>query len=59
MVDARANHDQVSWKDVVQGEVKGGCQIGVIMRRDGRVSKALADTVDDYEVKVSHAIREE
>lgn len=51
-----------AWKDIVQGEVRdsndGVAEI-VLVRRDGRPGRALADTVDDHEMRVSHAIRNE
>jgi glutamyl-tRNA synthetase len=56
------NRLQGAWKDIVQGEVKGtaaGMPSIVIIRKDGRPGWALADTVDDHELKISHSIREE
>jgi glutamyl-tRNA synthetase len=53
---------QGAWKDIVQGEVKGttaGMPSIVIIRKDGRPGRALADTVDDHDLKISHSIREE
>lgn len=56
---------QGTWKDIVQGEVKNnsgttnGVTEIVLVRRDGRPGRALADTVDDHEMKISHAIRNE
>jgi glutamyl/glutaminyl-tRNA synthetase len=56
-----AKNDRVigNWKDIVQGEVKmgSGVQEIVLIKRDRRATRALADTVDDHEIKVSHAIR--
>jgi hypothetical protein len=48
-----------NWKDIVQGEVKMGTGVQeiVLIKRDQRATRALADTVDDHEIKVSHAIR--
>ncbi len=46
----------------MQGEVRdsnNGVAEIVLVRRDGRPGKALADTVDDHEMRVSHAIRNE
>ena len=50
---------QGNWKDIVQGEVKmgNGVQEIVLIKKDRRATRALADTVDDHEIKVSHAIR--
>ena len=58
-----AKNDKVSgnWKDIVQGEVKmaNGVKEIVLVKRDKRATRALADTVDDHEIKVSHAIRDQ
>lgn len=53
---------QGAWKDIVQGEVRdsnNGVDEIVLVRRDGRPGRALADTVDDHEMRISHAIRNE
>ncbi len=56
-----ARNDKVigNWKDIVQGEVKMGTGVQdiVLIKKDQRATRALADTVDDHEIKVSHAIR--
>jgi glutamyl/glutaminyl-tRNA synthetase len=52
-----------TWKDIIWGEVKGGQSTKqnevILIKKDGSPGRSLADTVDDYEMKISHALREE
>lgn len=47
------------WKDIVQGEVTKDSKIGELVGREGKILKALADMVDDHDMKISHVIRDE
>ena len=48
------------WTDIIQGKMKlanSDFEDMILIKYDGTPSKVLADTVDDYKMRISHVIR--